>query len=150
MMPCANLYRVYKLSWGIYTSEGVLYTGLTFSRQASSFIWSQLRKRNVMYDQFQRAIGCVPGSLANLQNDVWVLHIDGLIQKRRNSIANALEIRLFCNKLSISLQLICIGYEDPNTIHSNDYVCCSRFAVFCCGRVQTVLPTLFRVTASMP
>ena len=28
-------------------------------------------------------------------------HINGLMQKRRNSIANALELRLFCIKLYI-------------------------------------------------
>ena len=28
-------------------------------------------------------------------------HLDGLVQERRNSIANALELRLFCTKPSI-------------------------------------------------
>ena len=31
----------------------------------------------------------------------FVTHIDGLMQKKRNSIANALELRIFCIKQSI-------------------------------------------------
>ena len=30
-----------------------------------------------------------------------IAHSDGLMQKKRNPIANALELRLFCSKLSI-------------------------------------------------
>ena len=37
--------------------------------------------------------------LADMQGDE--KHIDGLMQKRRNSIANALELRLFCIKPSV-------------------------------------------------
>ena len=35
-------------------------------------------------------------------NQVWILgdQIDGLVQEGRNSIANALELRLFCTNLS--------------------------------------------------
>ena len=31
----------------------------------------------------------------------FVTHIDGLMQKKRNSIANAMELRIFCIKQSI-------------------------------------------------
>ena len=33
---------------------------------------------------------------------VWIYHIDGSVQDRRNSIANALELRLSCTNPSIS------------------------------------------------
>ena len=37
-----------------------------------------------------------------------LLHIDGLMQKRRNSIADAPELRLFCIKSSFLSPLVCI------------------------------------------
>ena len=37
----------------------------------------------------------------NFKNNPPYPHIDGLVQERRNSIANALELRLSCNKPSV-------------------------------------------------
>ena len=37
----------------------------------------------------------------NYQSDISLLHIDGLVQERRNSIANALELLLSCTNISM-------------------------------------------------
>ena len=39
-----------------------------------------------------------------LRNFKWKLDIDGLMQERRNSIANALELRISCTNSLISFQ----------------------------------------------
>ena len=57
-------------------------------------------------------------------------HLDSLMQKRRNSIANALELRLFCIKPSISRWVVwsCLG--------GNVCLVCSVFSQYhsCCWR----------------
>ena len=50
------------------------------------------------------------------------IHVDGLVQERRNSIANALELRLSCtNNVVIMLQIVAVkwqqrlGYGSPRS-----------------------------------
>ena len=51
-------------------------------------------------------------------------HIDGLVQERRNSTANTLELRLSCTKPSICLMWY---WNDPQTSHHYDVIKWKQF-----------------------
>ena len=71
-------------------------------------------------------------------------HIDGLVQERRNSIANALELRLSCTHPSIRW-LVSEMYGVYNT--SQELCMCFFTLCFIMGCLQFILPIFFRVTS---
>ena len=50
-----------------------------------------------------------------------IFHIDGLVQERRNSTANALELRLSCTNPSIWYQSHPVGFKAMGRLHNTNY-----------------------------
>ena len=53
--------------------------------------------------------------------DIVMEHIDGLVQERRNSIANALELHLSCTNPSIEDVILKINIKDKNYLHRRHF-----------------------------
>ena len=95
----------------------------------------------------------------------YAAHINGLVQKRRNSIANALELRLSCTNPSIwylkmdRLQphLQTLTHKVTHTFKMNNhrkyiptyYVHASCFVAFCCGFNRTLLPIIHQDSSTV-
>ena len=56
-----------------------------------------------------------------MKKKIWVFRIDDLLQKRRNSSANALELPLFCINPSISCPILCLLLVDVMSRAINQY-----------------------------
>ena len=106
---------------------------------SNMFVWWDILVQQLLYlFMCVLDVGTAPGGLLNtnknrVKKSINDIHIDGLMQKRRNSIADALELRLFCIRLTMCLleqwyELSPLFYIDGNSC--TVYISYNHYAIY--------------------